>query len=168
MDYLEKLTKFELKSLLNRNWMTHDAMWFKLSFENIGIDKTNQINREAARSMAKIEILRLLKALNLKRPESINDLLDMIHGALSIIRESYFEFKIAKLNVNTLQFHINKCFAYEGVKKLGFIDKYECGIYERVEGWFEGLNIEYTNNTNFLGCLIHRDGLCIKDYQFTF
>ncbi|KKL48447.1 hypothetical protein LCGC14_2325460 [marine sediment metagenome] len=75
--------------------MTHDAIWFKLSFENIGIDKTNQINREAARSMAKIEILRLLKALNLKRPESINDLLDMIHGALSIIRESYFEFKIA-------------------------------------------------------------------------
>ncbi|MHA2335971.1 MAG: DUF6125 family protein [Candidatus Hodarchaeales archaeon] len=168
MNYIEKLTKSDLKSLLNKNWMTHDAMWFKLSVENIGIKKTNQINRAAVRAMAKIEITRVLKLLDLKYPKSVDDLVSIIHGTLSLFGENYFEFEIIKVNDTTLQFHVNKCFAYEGVKKLGLIEEYECGIYDRVEGWFEALDIAYRSNIDFLGCLMHRDDSCIKNYQFNF
>ena len=34
------LEKNELKELLNKNWMTHDAMWFYNCLQECGIEKT--------------------------------------------------------------------------------------------------------------------------------
>jgi len=53
----------QLKELLIKNWMTHDAMWFYHSVQSFGMEKTNVVNRAAVRSMAGVEIKRLRKAL---------------------------------------------------------------------------------------------------------
>lgn len=148
--------------------MTHDAMWFKLSVENSGIEKTNLINRAAAKSLGKIEVIRLLKLLEINQIENVDQLHDLILKGLEIVGEDYIKFTIKKVKENNLELQVSKCFAYEGVKKLGYIDHYECGIYDRLEGWFEGLRINYTNSSDFLGCLMHRDGTCTRNYFFKF
>lgn len=57
------LSKNELKEILNKGWMTHDAMWFYHCLQECGIEKTNKINKATIRDMATIEINRLQKAL---------------------------------------------------------------------------------------------------------
>jgi hypothetical protein len=57
------LSKNELKEILNKNWMTHDAMWFYNCLQEFGIEKTNKINKAAIRDMAVIEIKRIQKAV---------------------------------------------------------------------------------------------------------
>jgi len=53
----------QLKELLNKGWMTHDAMWFYNSYQEVGIEATNRINRAAVKAMAAIEIKRIAQAL---------------------------------------------------------------------------------------------------------
>ena len=50
------LEKKELKELLVKCWMTHDAMWFTHCLQECGIDKTSKINREAVKAVAAVEI----------------------------------------------------------------------------------------------------------------
>jgi len=67
---MEPLNKTDLKELLTKNWMTHDAMWFYHCFKECGIEKTNNINKAAVRSMAIIEIRRIKKAIAIDRVET--------------------------------------------------------------------------------------------------
>ncbi|MFX0137893.1 MAG: DUF6125 family protein, partial [Candidatus Hodarchaeota archaeon] len=62
---MKSLNQKELKELLIKCWMTHDGMWFYHCLKECGIEKTNKINKSAVKSMAKIEIKRIIKAFNL-------------------------------------------------------------------------------------------------------
>ena len=53
---MKTLKKNELKEILIKNWMTHDAMWFYHCLQECGIERTNKINKAAVRAMAMIEI----------------------------------------------------------------------------------------------------------------
>ena len=46
-----------LRQLLLRGWLTHDAMWFKTTLDEFGIETANKLNRGAIRSMAPIEVV---------------------------------------------------------------------------------------------------------------
>jgi hypothetical protein len=56
------IQKDELKELLNKGWMTHDAMWFVNCLKEFGIESTNKINKAAIRDMSAVEIKRMQKA----------------------------------------------------------------------------------------------------------
>jgi hypothetical protein len=62
----------------------------------------------------------------------------------------------------------DRCFAYLGIKNIGAIDKYECGIFERIEGWFEGLGVPYSVEPKVTTCMMHTEGRCYRDYRFSF
>jgi hypothetical protein len=59
MSALDHLEKRDIKELLSKGWITHDAMWFAHSLSEIGIERTNVINKAAIASMAAIEVGRL-------------------------------------------------------------------------------------------------------------
>ena len=63
-------------------------------------------------------------------------------------------------NVISWEWIDGKCFAYEGVRALGYIDEYKCGIIERIEGWFSGLGISYRIEPKVDKCLMHFEGKC--------
>ena len=64
-DSMKELSKAELKELLIKCWMTHDAMWLMQTVQHCGFEKANLINKAAVRSMAQVEIKRIKKALAL-------------------------------------------------------------------------------------------------------
>ena len=68
------LEQKELKELLNKGWMTHDAMWFYNCLQECGIEKTNKINRAAVKAMAAVEIKRMKKALGVGDITNFDDL----------------------------------------------------------------------------------------------
>ena len=159
-----------VKELLIKNWMTHDAMWFVHSMSEIGIETTNRVNRKAVRSMAVIEIKRLKKLLGVSSIETFDDLTEFFVRAFETVRGDFMELNYSFPTHNLIhgEWKPEKCFAYQGIKRIGAIDQYECGIFERIEGWFEGLEIEYSVKPKVIGCMMHTEGRCYRDYQFYF
>jgi hypothetical protein len=147
---MKTLKKNELKEILIKNWMTHDAMWFYHCLQECGIERTNKINKAAIRSMAAIEIKRIQKAVDIDNVETFEDLKSLVDAAFDVLKGDFMDF------------------AYNGVKQLSVLDRYQCGIMERVCGWFDGVGIKYSVSPPMEGCMMHTDGKCFRDFTFNF
>ena len=158
----------ERESLLLRCWMTHDAMWFFHCAQECGMDATNKINKAAVRSMARIEIKRIKKALGIDTVETFQQLTDLMHAVFDLMQADFMGFTWHVAAENTLHWDMSRCFAYDGVQKLGVVDQYQCGIFERMEGWAEGLGLTYSVTPQVHGCMMHTEGRCFREFRFEF
>jgi hypothetical protein len=158
----------ELKELLNKSWMTHDGMWFRHCLEVCGIEQTNRINKAAIYSAARVEAKRLAKALGFTTIETFEQLERFIEQATAVIQADFMKFTCAAPQKNVLRWEMQQCFAHEGVTRLGVIDQYQCGIFERIKGWLDSLGIEYTITPDVTGCMMHREGHCYREFHFRF
>ena len=165
---MKALKKRELKEILIKNWMSHDAMWFYHCLQECGIERTNKINKAAIRSMAAIEIKRIQKAVGIDKVETFEDLKPLIDAAFHILTGDFMDFIYSFPSRNILHGEWKDCFAYNGVKRLGILDQYQCGILERIYGWFDGLGLKYSVSPKVEGCMMHTDGKCFRDISFTF
>jgi Family of unknown function (DUF6125) len=160
--------KDELKELLVKNWMTHDAMWFAHCLREFGIEKTNKINRAAASAMSAIEIKRIKKAVGAGSLETWAEFKRFFDMAMGIATGKFMNYTYIIPIKNMMHGEWKSCFAYEGVKALGLIDHYECGIMLRIETWLDTLGIKYEVEPQVTGCMMHTDGKCYRDYRFFF
>lgn len=169
MDLINKLSKADIKELFSKNWMTHDAMWYGNCVHELGPEQANRLNKSAVRLMAAIEIKRVVKLMGKPKDfqvQNLDELAEIIVTAFQVVQTSFmkFDFSFPKKNVLHGQFH--KCFAHDGVKRYGMIDKYECGILERVKGWLDSIKVDYVMTPEFTGCLMHQSGSCEVDFYF--
>lgn len=168
-DFFQKLNKESVKELFSKNWLTHDAMWYGLAMQELGPEKGNYLNQAAARLMGSFEIKRFLKIMGKPEQETIHtfdELRLIIDTAFQFVQTSFMKFDYGFPEKNLLSGKFNDCFAYNGVKRFGNIEAYECGIIERVKGWVDGLGVAYEISPNFKGCLMHQQGACIINFHF--
>lgn len=158
----------EWRDLLHKSWMTHDGMWFRYCLELCGIEKANQINKAAIYAAAQVEAKRLAKLFGVPQINSFAELCDFIQQATAVMQADFMQFTFEIPEDNVLRWHMHRCFAYEGVSRLGVIDQYQCGIFERLKGWLDGLGIPYTITPQVEGCMMHSDGRCYREFHFTF
>ena len=95
MSALELLSKKELRELLCKGWMTHDAMWLLHCLESIGMEKTNEINSKAVFSMSRIEINRISKALGYPKKDKIKtfeEVKQLFVQAMEIVKADFMDF----------------------------------------------------------------------------
>ena len=168
MDLMAQLTKTQIRELFSKNWLTHDAMWYDSCLQALGPEKANQLNKGAVRMMAGIEIRRILKLMG--KPKgftagSYAELAEIIDTAFRLVQTDFMRFDFSFPEKNLLRGQFKDCFAYNGVKKFGLIDAYDCGIVERVKGWLDALGVSYTA-TEISGCLMHQRGECKIDFRF--
>ena len=168
MKQFDDLAKTELRDLLVRNWMTHDAMWFANTAQQCGIEKANIINRAAVKAMATVEAKRLKEALQVERIASFEELASFVKTGFEIIRAPFMAFNVTFPEKNAMRWEISTCFAYTGVKRLGVIAQYQCGIFDRLDSWLTALEISYTAQPQVDGCLMHQTGKCAREYRFEF
>ena len=168
MSVLRRLSKPALRDLLVGNWMTHDAMWFASSARLCGVEKTNVVNRGAAKAMGEIEAQRLQKALGVGRINRFDDLKRFLGEAFELVRDSSMKFELSYPEQNLMRWETEQCFVHDGVSKLGMIDRYECGVFDRLEAWLECLGINYQVTPDIDGCFMHRLGRCVREYRFSF
>ncbi|MBA4422220.1 MAG: hypothetical protein C0390_03840 [Syntrophus sp. (in: bacteria)] len=167
MDKMQ-LEKKELKELLTKCWMTHDAMWFYHCLQECGIEKTNKVNRAAVKALATVEITRLKKAAGVERLETFGEFWDFFQFTMATLTGDFMKYSFESKEMNHICGIWHQCFAYEGVKMLGMIDQYECGIMDRVESWFDTLGIKYEVEPKVTRCMMHTEGRCYRDYTFFF
>lgn len=174
MGHQGKIDKKDLKELLSKGWMTHDAMWFYHCLNEFGIEKTNEMNLAAVRSMSAIEIMRLKKILGIPKDKNIETFEEFKRfteniNALIIPDFMKFTFSFPEENVMHFEFMPEQCFAYKGIKSLGVIDSYQCGVLQRIDCWFEGLGLEYAAEPGEVGeCMMNKGGRCFREYRFKF
>ncbi len=169
MDVMKKLNKDDVKELFSKNWLTHDAMWYGSCMQELGPQKANQLNKEAVRLMAAIEIKRVMKLMDKPKGVTINtfhELAEIIETAFRLIQTTFLTFDFSFPEKNLLRGRFNECFAHDGVEKYGMIADYECGIVERVKGWLDSLAVTYEMIPDFTGCLMHQNGICEVAFRF--
>jgi hypothetical protein len=163
----EKLSRKEVMELLNKGWMTHDAMWFYHCLKEFGIEKANQLNKAAIKALAPIEMKRMQKALDLEKIETFEDFKGFFSGAFELCVADFMNARMTFPGKNILhwEFAPQKCFAYRGMQEIGVIEDYECGVIYRVECWIDSLGIKYTVTPRITKCLMAAKGSCAGDFH---
>jgi hypothetical protein len=170
MTLFEKLDKKELKELLVKNWMTHDGMWFLNAYLSLGIKTANKLNKSAIKSLAQIESARIQKALGKENEiiDTFEKLKKFIDDSFSIVKGDFMDFKYSFPKENFMYWEMHKCFAYEGMKKIGVADQYKCGVLYRVKCWLDALKLDYKIEPRIKGCLMASGEKCEGNVQFFF
>ncbi len=166
------LKKEEIVNLLQRCWMTHDGMWFFHSMKEFGIEKANRLNKDAIRSLAPMEISRIKEAIGFRkdRIESFQELKDFFIPVSELFIPDFMNITMSfpKENVLSWEFAPNSCFAFKGMKRIGAIEKYECGVIYRLTCWFDALRLKYKVTPKIEGCLMLKAGKCSGRVEFEF
>lgn len=168
MELMETMEKNDIREFFSKGWMTHDAMWFYHSIQSLGIEKANPINLAAVRSMAGIEMRRILKLMGRKaEPITVFETFkEVFSTAWKLVLPDFMNAYYSFPEKNLMRGGWRECFAYDGLKKIGAIDGYQCGIMVRIEGWIDSLGVKYTINPSVNGCLMHKTGKCEMDFTF--
>lgn len=165
---MKSLNEQEIKELIIKSWMTHDGMWFLNSVREIGIEKTNKINKATCRDLGLIESKRYKKAFGIEEIKTFNELKEFTELVMEIVKGDFMKFSFDFSIENEMNFEMHKCFAYEGMIRIGVQDDYICGIYDRIGAWFEGLRIKFKVTPQIDGCLMHKGEKCIRNFFFFF
>lgn len=171
MRLAKDITQKEIVDLLNKCWMTHDGMWFLHCLQEFGIEITNKINKSAIKSLSSIEIKRIKSALGLEEGiENFADFKKFFKEASKLMIPDFMNVTLdyPEKDIMTWEFNQENCFAYTGVKRIGVIDKYECGVLYRIKCWIEELGINHTFDPEIDRCLMHHSGYCSGRIQLVF
>lgn len=173
MGVLDRIEKSQIRDLLGKGWLTHDGMWFFHSCRELGVEKTNALNRAAIRSLAPIEMARAkdILATDQRKMDTFEEVKAFLFDALELtLPDSIFEkFHLSSPSIDWLHWEWEKgeCFAYKGMKRIGTIDGYRCGVMYRIECWLEALGIEYDMHPRIAGCLMNETGTCSGDIRLS-
>ncbi|MCF8146176.1 MAG: DUF6125 family protein [Deltaproteobacteria bacterium] len=171
MSGLDGLEKSDIRDLLGKGWLTHDAMWFYHTCRQFGIEKANEINKAAIQAMAPIEMERAKRLLGIdgKGLATFDSLKDFMFRTLELILPtSVFEksrFISPARGLIHWRWENRQCFAYKGMKQIGMIDGYSCGVMFRIGCWLDALGITYAMRPEIEGCLMRDKGACEGDIQ---
>ncbi|MBN2284432.1 MAG: hypothetical protein JXO48_11135 [Deltaproteobacteria bacterium] len=166
MGVLDEVERTAIRDVLGKGWLTHDGMWFFHTCREFGIEKANELNKAAIRSLAPIEMGRMKRLLGVTgdRFETFDDLAQFMLAGLELtLPHSVFkQFRCTPSAGNVIhwKWENSQCFAYKGMKQIGVIDGYSCGVIYRIECWLESLNIQYSIQPEIKGCLMHEKGEC--------
>jgi hypothetical protein len=153
----------ETANLLNKCWMTHDAMWFFHCLQEFGIEAANKINKSAIKSLSSIEIGRLKKTLEIDKPiKNFGEFKNFFEETSQLLIPDFMNvtFGYPEENQMSWNFIPGKCFAYAGIKRMGAIDQYECGVLYRIKCWLDALGIQHEFIPEIARCNMHHGGDC--------
>jgi hypothetical protein len=55
MSVIDLINKEDIREFFCKDWMMHDGIWFAQSAQEIGIEKTNQLNTNGIKMMSKMK-----------------------------------------------------------------------------------------------------------------
>lgn len=159
---MRTLDNDELRELLVKCWMTHDGTWFFNCMLEHGIDAANRLNKAAIKTLAPIELRRVTRALEVDTDDirGYSDVRAIIDAMFSVIGGDFMGFEYDYPEENALRWIMHRCFALEGMKRIGAYDSYDCGVLYRVGCWLDDLGVEYAVEPPIEGCLMRETGAC--------
>ena len=148
-----RLAPAEREALLVQCWMAHDARWFAAAALAGGMELANRLNRMAAREVGKVEVRRIAGALGLPPVRSADDWILTQEALIGLLGPDLIDYRVSKEGESACRMSIERCFAHDQVTRAGVAEHYECGIFERVAGWLDGLGVPHELSPPLGRCL---------------
>ncbi len=165
---LRTLTRDELWSILVKNWMTHDALWFGDVAKRFGMSEASPMNLRVCRKLGTIEYKRFMKMVGVSPPRNMDELQEHFEAAQRIFVPEFIDFRVSYPGNDTIVTDVDHCFAHAGMEQTGVLPDYECGIFERTEGWFDAMGVKYTRTPDLSRCLKFQGKECRVTVKFEF
>ena len=141
--------------------MSHDARWFAAAALAGGMELANRLNRMAAREEGKAEARRIAGALGLARARSLDDWLLTQAILIGLLGPDLLDYRVSRVSDSACRVSVERCFAHDQVVRAGVVAEYECGIFERVGGWLEGLGVAHEMSPPLGKCLKAQGRDCV-------
>lgn len=161
-------TQEGLRGFLLKNWMTHDALWYGEVAARFGMAEASPMNLRVCRSLGRIELRRLVREATLPPPRNMESLRALFEQAASVFVPPFFLGEAGFGPGNAMVFTTHECFAHKGMMQAGLIQDYACGIFERIGGWFDAMEVRYVRTPDLSRCLKHTGQECVVTFRFEF
>jgi hypothetical protein len=165
---LKTLNREKLRNILIANWMTHDALWYGEVASRFGMTEASPMNLRVCRKLGRIEFGRLMKIAGASPPRDMVEYREIFELGQQVFVPDFMDLEVGYQENNLQVFQIADCFAHRGMEKAGLISDYECGIFERIEGWFDAMGLEYARTPDLSRCLKFRGEDCTVTIKFKF
>lgn len=158
----------QVKDYLLTNWMTHDALWYREVASRFGMAEASPMNLRVCRTLGRTEFQRLLKRTGSSPPNDMAQLRTLFQEARRILVPPFMQTEVDFQGQDTILFRTLTCFAHRGMTEAGLIHEYACGIFERILGWFDVMEVDYTLGPDLSRCLKSRGQECHVTVAFHF
>jgi len=165
---LQTLNQEQIRDILLMNWMTHDALWYGEVAKRLGMAEASPMNLRVCRELGRIECRRLIKRSNAAFPKNMAQYVELFDFVMGVFVPNFMKFELDYPGDNIQVFRISECFAHRGMEQAGLIADYECGIFERIEGWFDAMRLKYSRSPDLSRCLKYKGGDCTITVEFHF
>ena len=161
IERLKKLPPSARESLLIKCWISHDARWFMAVAREFGMQVANRLNKIAAHELGKAEARRLIRALKLPPVTTCDDYLLAQELGIALLGPDLVDYTVHKIDEDTFEIRLSRCFAYDNTVTAGISDQADCGVWARLTGWMEALELDYSVNPTLGKCLMAQGEACI-------
>jgi hypothetical protein len=165
---LDRIDPQKLNSFLIKNWMTHDALWYGEVAGKLGMTAASPMNLRICRKLGQIEFKRLMQMVDATVPVDMQAYQELFETGKQVFVPDFMAIDIDYPAENVQQFCIRECFAHRGMEKAGHLKDYECGIFERIVGWLDAMNLTYTVAPDLSRCLKFKGQECEVTIKFQF
>lgn len=150
------------EDLIRTAWYSHDARWYNAVAVECGIPAANRANRRAIRDAAAVEARRLHRAIGSPPIASIDDFLAFTDEGRDIFVGPIIELSTVPRGPDTYEAEVTRCFAADQITRAGLANSYECGIFDRIQGWHEGLNLPLAEDVPSTLCHLANGNRCTR------
>jgi hypothetical protein len=162
------INRGQLKDILLRNWLTHDALWYGEVAAKFGMAEASPMNLRVCRKLGRIEFKRLMSVVEAPLPKNFEAYRKLFELGREVFVPEFITMQIDYPGDSSQVFRVSECFAHLGMKRLGLLSEYECGIFERIEGWFDAMGLRYTRTPGLSRCLKYKQEECRVTVEFHF
>ena len=161
------LSPAEREAFLRTAWLSHDARWYSAAARTTGVETANKLNREAIREAGAIEARRLHRSMDFPPIRTATEFIEFAAEGKELVVGNLIELEMTPESDHSYRVAVTKCFASEQIAWAGLSASYECGIFDRIQGWHEGLGIPLTEDVPTTMCLLANGKPCERLLTFT-
>jgi hypothetical protein len=146
-------------------WWLHDSFWHATLVKELGFERANRINLEAAEKLFRMMTNQLLRERVIERPRSIQDLMSVFRV---VWKNAFFDDLYINEPVsyegNTAVWIGSRCHVYDAIKKARMLDGYECGCQAVRSGVMKALRLKPLHEIK--ESLVKGHGRCVVETTF--
>jgi hypothetical protein len=141
------------KELLRSCWYSHDARWYMAVAQEFGVEAANRLNRQVCRALGKAEMRRLVKALGIAGPRTVQELVQVVEAAFRLFAPPPLtQLEIRVVDDHSYEALMKRCFIHDNITKAKIASFYVCAAPYRIQGWHEALGLPLADEPPALPC----------------
>jgi hypothetical protein len=158
----------ELRDELNdvkKLWWLHDSYWHATAVRELGEAQANTLNLEANELFFRKYTLMLLKSGQIKRPESIDDLVAIFRKIwASCFFDEMYVHEPVTVDGDEATWVGGQCNAFDSLQAANMTAGYVCGCQALRNGVMKALRLEPVHS--IVESLVNGDGRCVIKFSF--